>query len=328
METSRFKAAVKDLVARGVARLPWGIRQRIFEELLEHHAVPHDLRYDALVRLAEACRVQDFTVLGNLGPVRGSARDASVLKQYALRGTWADRATGYCRTFFAGCSAGLYIDVGANIGLTVIPVARLSNVRCVAIEAEPTNFAYLQENISRSGVREHVSLRNVAVFSRPAALTMEIAPSNLGDHRIRPNDGGVSLQNEDRRPTVTVDGRPLDDIVSEIDPEFPRSGEKVAVKIDVQGAEPFVFEGGQRVLREAGLLIVEFSPYCMARMNANPEPILQLLQSRFRGLRIAHQEEDAASDPMPIDEAVNYLRDFAKMNTAQPCAYLDIIADH
>ena len=74
MEARGFKKAVKDFLARSVARLPWGFRQRIFEELLEQHTVPQDLRYDALVRLAASCQVQDFTVSGNQGPIRGSAR--------------------------------------------------------------------------------------------------------------------------------------------------------------------------------------------------------------------------------------------------------------
>jgi hypothetical protein len=126
---------------------------------------------------------------------------------------------------------------------------------------------------------------------------------------------------------VTVDAKPLDDIVGEIDPDFSCLERKLAVKIDVQGAEPFVFEGGSRVLGAASLLVVEFSPYCMARMQADPEAILRLLESRFTHLKIAQQEEDAPSRPMPIAEAVKYLQGFAAANAEKPCEYLDIIAE-
>ena len=323
----RLRKAVKDLVATAVARLPWGLRQRIFEELLERHTVPHDLRYDAIVRLAASCNVHDFTVLGDQGPIRGSARDVAILKQYALRGRWAERTVSICKRFFANCHVGTYIDIGANIGLTTIPIAKGQGVWCIAIEAEPTNFTYLRENIDKAGVANSVDLCNVAVFSRTATLDLEIASANLGDHRIRPHVTDVALQGEDQRKVVSMNARPLDDIVGHLDPDFSCLNERLAVKVDVQGAEPFVFEGGDRVLGAAGLMIVEYSPYCMARMRANPESILRVLEARFTRLRVAQQEEDTPSEPMPISDAIAYLRHFAEVNANNPFKYLDIIAE-
>ena len=323
--TSRLKTAVKNILAGMVASFPSGVRQRIFEELLDRHAIPHDIRYDALVRLAAACNVEDLAVRGDSGLIRGSARDISILKQYALRHVWAGRTIGFCERYFAG-SGGTYLDVGANIGLTVIPIGKLPGVRCIAIEAEPRNFGYLKENVAQSGIADRAVLRHLAVFSRPTAIDLEIATSNLGDHRIRVGTEKVGLQGEDRRSTVTVDARPLDDIVGEIDPAYACLNKRLAVKIDVQGAEPFVFEGGRRVLGGAGLLIVEYSPYCMARMLADPQKILGLLQVHFKSVQLGQQEEDAPTSPMPVAEACAYLRRFADENATNPNAYLDIIA--
>ena len=323
--TSRLKTGVKNILAGMVASLPWGVRQRIFEELLERHAIPHDMRYDALVRLAAACNVEDLAVRGESGLIRGSARDVSILKQYALRHVWAGRTIGFCERFFAG-SGGTYIDVGANIGLTVIPIGKLPGVRCIGIEAEPRNIGDLEENGAQSGIAERAVLRHLAVFSRPTTIDLEIATSNLGDHRIRVGAEKVALQGEDRRNTVTVAARPLDDIIGEIDPAYACLDGRLAVKIDVQGAEPFVFEGGRRVLGGAGLVIVEYSPYCMARMQADPEKILGLLQAHFTSVQLGQQEEDAPTPPMPAAEACAYLRRFSDDNAKNPNAYLDIIA--
>jgi FkbM family methyltransferase len=323
---SNLKAGIKNLLAGAAAALPWGVRQRIFEELLERHVIPHDTRYDALVRLAAACNVEDFTVNGEVGRIRGSARDASILKQYALNRVWAGRTIGFCKRFFAD-GGGTYIDVGANIGLTTIPIGKLPGVRCIGIEAEPGNFRYLQENVSQAGVMDRVVLRNLAVFSRQTTIDLEIATSNLGDHRIRLGEGTVALQGEDRRSTVTVDARPLDDIIADIDPDLSCLNSRLAVKIDVQGAEPFVFEGGQKILGVAGLLIVEYSPYCMARMQADPAKILGLLQTHFTSVQIGQQEEDAPTPRRPVAEACAYLRRFAEGNAKNPNAYLDIIAE-
>lgn len=322
---SRLKTGVKDILAGMVASLPWGVRQRIFEELLERHAIPHDMRYDALVRLAATCNVEDLAVRGESGLIRGSARDVSILKQYALHHVWAGRMIGFCERFFAG-SGGTYIDVGANIGLTVIPIGKLPGLRCIGIEAEPRNFRYLEENVTQAGIADRAVLRHLAVFSRPTTIDLEIATSNLGDHRIRAGADTVALQGEDRRCTVTVDARPLDDIVGEIDPAYACLDGRLAVKIDVQGAEPYVFEGGQRVLSAAGLMIVEYSPYCMARMQADPQKILELLQTHFTTVQLGQQEEDAPTGPLPVAEACGYLQQFANDNTKNPNAYLDIIA--
>jgi len=322
---SQLKTGVKNILAGLVASLPWGVRQRIFEELLECHAMPHDMRYDALVRLAAACNVEDLAVRGAAGLIRGSARDRAILKQYALHHIWAGRTIGFCERFFAG-SGGTYIDVGANIGLTVIPIGKLTGVRCIGIEAEPRNFRYLEENVSHAGIADRTVLRHLAVFSQSTTIDLEIATSNLGDHRIRVGTPKVALQAEDQRTTVAVDARPLDDIVGEIDPAFACLAGKLAVKIDVQGAEPFVFEGGRKVLGGAGLVIVEYSPYYMARMQADPQQILGLLQAHFTSAQLAQQEEGAPTPPIPVDEACAYLQRFAEDNANNPNAYLDVIA--
>lgn len=325
--TIQTKASIKNIFAQLVASLPWGMRQRIFDELLERHTIPHDMRYDSLVKLAAACNVEDVTVKGEFGRIRGSARDVSILKQYALRGKWAARTIDFCKRFYSGGGGGTYIDVGANIGLTMIPVGNLPGVRCIGIEAEPTNFRFLQENVSQAGIRDRVVLRHLAVFARATTIDLEIAASNLGDHRIRLGVERVALQDEDRRKTVAVDARPLDEIVAEIDPGFDCLNSRLAVKVDVQGAEPFVFEGGQKILSGAGLLIVEYSPYCMARMQADPAKILGLLQTHYTTVQIGQQEEEAPTPRQPVAEACAYLRRFAADNTKNPNAYLDIIAE-
>ena len=323
----QLRTRLKKVLAKVGTTLLWGVRQQIFEELLKNDAIRPDAKYDAIIRLSHSCNIQDLAVMGNLGLIRGSAHDASILKHYALHGSWASRTIRPLNDFFSRHAGGTYIDIGANIGLTIIPIGRRSGVRCIGIEAEPRNFAYLRENVAVAGVGHSVTLRNVAVFSRHSTLEMELAPSNLGDHRIRPQVAAVALEEEHRRSVVLVAAESLDTIISGVDPDFACLAAPLAVKIDVQGAEPFVFEGGQRLLAAAGLLIVEYSPYCMARMQADPEHILKFLSSHFTHLRIAQQEKDAPSAPMPISDAIVYLRRFAENNADRPCEYLDIIAE-
>jgi hypothetical protein len=97
----------------------------------------------------------------------------------------------------------------------------------------------------------------------------------------------------------------LDDIV-------PENLSKPAVKIDVQGAEPFVVQGGDRTLKQAGLIIMEFAPYLMGRMDADPEVVLRFLSTNFAHLSFVMNGSDVVSTPIPTAEALSVLRNYAR----------------
>jgi FkbM family methyltransferase len=322
-----LKTRVKDAAAALASLLPLGVRQSMFEALLSNHIMPSDERYDVMSRIAASCNVNAFVVQGEEGLIRGSSQDRSVLRHYATHGYWASRTTRLFKDFYSRVTSGTYIDVGANIGLTLIPIARLAAVRCIGVEAEPRNFSYLEENVTTAAVGDRVVLRNVAVFSKPAKVQLELAGSNLGDHRIRVDESQLTLQGEHLRDVVTVEALPLDEIIAGIDPTFSCLNDNVAVKVDVQGAEPFVFEGGQKTLASARILVTEFSPYFMARMNADPEAVLGSLDTHFSHVRLANQEDEPPSAPMPVREATKWLRKFASDNATDAHAYIDIIAE-
>ena len=102
-----------------------------------------------------------------------------------------------------------------------------------------------------------VRVHHAAVFDRDTEIAFELASRHSGDHRIRVGAPSRSLQ-ENRRPTIRVAAKRLDDVVTEI--RGP-----LGVKIDTQGAEPFVIRGGARVVTSADLVALEFWPYSMAR---------------------------------------------------------------
>jgi FkbM family methyltransferase len=49
--------------------------------------------------------------------------------------------------FFQANDGGTYLDIGANIGLTTIPIAQLPDVQCIAFEPAPENFRNVQANV-------------------------------------------------------------------------------------------------------------------------------------------------------------------------------------
>lgn len=269
-------------------------------------------------QVAPKCGILSVKVAGSYGTIQSAPADHIILGAYARTGSWAPRTNELLSTFFHERS-GCYIDIGANIGLTTIPVAQNPLVRCIAIEPEPVNFANLTANIDVNCRHGNVELHQIAAFNRQATLRFEIAASgNLGDHRLRLQDK-PGLLGEHGWATIEVDAAPLDDIVGSV--ERP-----LAVKIDTQGAEPYVVDGGRRILADADLIISEWSPYWMARMGSDPAIMTTFLSDHFRELAVATGEGGAFPNVEPAAVAAERLLELAHRYRGDPGQYFDIAA--
>jgi FkbM family methyltransferase len=122
------------------------------------------------------------------------------------------------------------LDVGANIGATsVLLLNAYPDARIVALEPDPGNFAVLQKNIAPYGARA-VALR-MALWHQPEALAIE-----RGSFR----DGGAwSFQVRSSRDSESseVDGITLAELIQRYELDSID-----ILKIDIEGAERFVFE--------------------------------------------------------------------------------------
>jgi FkbM family methyltransferase len=275
-------------------------------------------RYVTFVDLASRFNVRTLTVAGDYGLIQSAADDIESLGAYARTGRWASRTNEVLQQFFAKHPVGSYIDVGANIGLTTIPVAQRRTVSCLAIEADPTNYQNLVANIAANCPHGNVITKHQAVFSRGCSLKFEISPENRGDHRIRLSNGPGVLH-EELRHVIDVDASPLDEIVP------PLEG-AVAVKVDTQGAEPFVVEGGTRTLGKADLMIMEIWPYGLARMGGNPDVIIQLVRDRFHTAMIGMGEEEPFTDSAAVSKVAAELERLVSTKQNDVFCYLDVVA--
>jgi FkbM family methyltransferase len=267
--------------------------------------------------LAPRCRIEAVKVTGAYGTVQSAATDQVMLPIYAQTGRWAQRTNEILTSFFAG-RGGRYVDVGANVGLTTIPVAQNPSVRCLAIEPEPVNFANLSANVGQNCPHGNVDLRRLAVYSKRGTLKLELSPVNLGDHRLHLSEAAGRMR-EETRPTTEIEALPLDEIV-------PEGEGPLAVKIDVQGAEPFVFEGGRRTLGAADLIILEWAPYLMARLGGNIEAVTDLLRDHFAEISVADGEFAPPSPSQPAAAGTQRLLEMARRQAADPDASADVIA--
>src|SRR5262249_4951916 len=144
----------------------------------------------------------------------------------------------------------------------------------------------------------NVELRQVAAYDRECSLEFEIDDKNLGDHRIRARGNG--LLREERRRVITVRAAPLDVLVSNL--QTP-----IAVKIDTQGAEPFVVAGGSAVLSQTSLLIIEFWPYGIHRLGGRLDRLIELLEHFDR---VTVVSEETGIEPHTIERPAKLLQEF------------------
>jgi FkbM family methyltransferase len=256
--------------------------------------------------------------LGRYGVIQGSASDSSVFGTYARTGVWAEATNALVSKFFARSGGGTYLDIGANIGLTTIPIAQNAMVSCIAFEPEPANFENLRTNVAANCCHGNVGLHQEALFDRVALLEFELASGNLGDHRIRlkcmPGQFG-----EESRKVIKVSANRLDVVAPAI--RLP-----LVAKIDTQGAEPFVVAGGHETLSKADLLILEWWPYGMARLHGDPAAVTDFLRSSLVTVSVAKGETGAHSTPIPVAKACDQLLADFDTDRVNARSYKELIA--
>ena len=248
-------------------------------------------------RLGVRLGVRSFTCSGSLGTFEGSINDETVHSFFLRHGTWARSLQSLLidKIFFRG--RGTFVDIGANIGLTLVPLARAREIRCIGFEPEPQNYTLLRKNIIANGVESCVETFNVALFSSDETVDLEMSDDNSGDHRIRlPVSGdGPGLYGEQSRTTQPVEARRLDGLLDASSCDKP-----IAVKMDVQGAELRVFQGGARFFAQADYLILEYWPYGLRRMGDPVEAFVELVQEFPYGALL--RDTSPAAPPLTATE--------------------------
>lgn len=287
------KLRIKSSLAEMTKRLPWGGRRAILEALVEDFG-----RFEVFQELGRQLRVESLGVRGANGTICGSIDDLYLLGRYAESGSWSTEAITLLQDFFHQRGGGTYLDIGANIGLTLVPISQNPQVQCFGFEPEPRNFAFLQRNVEANCPYRNVDIKQLALFEKETELQFELSAINSGDHRIRvSNDEG--MYQEATRKTISVKANRLDNVLQLGDANLP-----IAVKMDTQGAEPAIFAGGPRILSAAELLILEFWPYGIRRMGGNAKFELKFLMNHFREGSVVPGDVDSAIEWRPVTSVV------------------------
>jgi len=138
---------------------------------------------------------------------------------------------------------GVAVDIGANIGLYTLAMARRvgPHGRVFAFEPAPANFALLTRNVESNGYSAIVTACRTAITDRSGLARFTLNVHNAGMHRLA-SEGAIE-----------VETARLDDLLA---------GQRVDfVKIDVEGAEVAVLRGMQSIIaaNPSIALLVEYN---------------------------------------------------------------------
>ena len=154
-------------------------------------------------------------------------------------------------------------DIGANIGVTCIPAVNRGLVRrAIAVEPEPENFKLLKLNITLNNLEDKIETLNYALSSESDKfLNLEISDDNSGDHRIRPSGKKKDIHGEEQRKVINVMSKTFDGLFPDINPK------EDLIWIDVQGFEPNILSGANKLIISGAPIVIEFWPYVLKRNN-------------------------------------------------------------
>lgn len=240
-------------------------------------ALPSRYKRRLFLDLAKMLGISKIRVKGEYGDISGFIDDNQIFGVYVRDGVWSAHINAIFVDYFSNQICGTFLDIGANIGLTTIPVARNQYIRCHAFEPDPDNFELLQENV-RHNAGSNVRLHNVALFSDTTSLTLALSPDNRGNHRI---EHGIWKQSslpfrDQARKTINVRGDRLDGILDAGCVETP-----LVIKIDAEGSEYHIYKGGRNIIRLADLVIMEYWPYGVKNMEGNTNEMIRMIEEDF-----------------------------------------------
>lgn len=164
------------------------------------------------------------------------------------------------------------IDVGANVGVHTMLAAQIVGVqgRVYAIEASPTIFARLKENIARNRLQQVVPL-NLAASDTHSQVTVYLGSAfNRGATTIVPDQP----DQQEISAEAQVEARPLADIV-------PATAMRSArlIKIDVEGAEWLVLRGMRDLLGSLNhecVIVIEITLDALARFKVSLDDVIEM----------------------------------------------------
>lgn len=162
-------------------------------------------------------------------------------------------------------SGSVYVDVGANLGLTSVMAARVIPLgTLIAIEASPRNFECLRQTLKRTGI-SNCNAVLCAIGEKEGEIG--IVDSEFAAGSYVSESGGVR-----------VPMRTLDCLLDGLGTAAPN-----LIKIDVEGFELEVLRGCRKLIEDhCPRFVMEFNSYALAaNRDSSPRLVLDFIIEHF-----------------------------------------------
>lgn len=222
------------------------------------------------------------------------SRDLSLAPHIILDGYWEKWITN---VFQSSVKEGMtVVDIGSNIGYYSLLAADAigPNGKLVCFEANPSLSSIVFHNLCLNGFQDRSIVESKAVYSSSQKLQFKIYENYLGSSSLWGNDEQAEMY-RDKLTTVEVDSISLDEYFS--DDEIVD-----VIKIDAEGAEPFIIQGAEKLIQRNPniLIIMEFSP---SAINHSLGSVVEFYNSiKSLGLNIMKINTDSTLTPMTLEE--------------------------
>ena len=141
-------------------------------------------------------------------------------------------------------------DIGANVGLYSLYAALRPTVRVLAFEPAANSYAALNENIHRNAMSDRITALCLALAKETRLDSLNLADMGAGSW-------GNNFGEETNQFDDVIDikfcqgaiGLAIDDFMAQFAPPRPTH-----IKIDVDGIEAAILQGGKRTLSEPSTL--------------------------------------------------------------------------
>jgi FkbM family methyltransferase len=166
------------------------------------------------------------------------------------------------------------VDVGANFGYYTCLMARLApQGHTSGIEADPTTFELLRDNVAINWLEKAATVLNLAASDHEGEMTLYRRDRRSGNTSII-NLSVESLADQGERPATafTVRSITLDELFSRpID----------FLKVDIEGAEPLLFRGARAAIANSPDLriVMEWSPSQLVAAGFDPASFTEELEA-------------------------------------------------
>jgi FkbM family methyltransferase len=153
----------------------------------------------------------------------------------------------------------VFVDVGANVGYFTLLGAKLG-AEVVAFEPTPAVFQRLQENVALN--RLSARLMNAAVMDKSQELMFYFSRDDAEANNLFGEGEGEGC--------IKVSAVALDDHVKRAD----------VLKIDAEGAEPFVLDGAQQLISGSRpAILIEVNAHSLKNAGFTPEDVYSRLRA-------------------------------------------------